>query len=230
MVGRKCRQHAAFRMKTLAAIIPAAMGLCGVGIPSLGRLMHGPTSAKHNIKRVCRFLCNADLECEAIASAIFRLFAPRQGRVLVLADWTDVANGKLLVFTLPCNGRTIPFFTRVLPKQVGDGALVRAEEEAMEALGRICRDRAEVIIVLDRGFGNKRWLASVRRAGFHHVQRLSSEFNVDTERYTGNFKELDLRRGPRTRDWGRGTMEEEEAIEGRLITAYDPKARNHGTW
>jgi hypothetical protein len=107
------------RLKTLAAIVPAATTLCGVGVLSLGRAMNTPTTAKHNIKRVERFLCNTGVESVALAHAIFNAFAPEQGPVLVLADWTDVANGKLLVFALPCNGRSLPFFVCVVPKNAG---------------------------------------------------------------------------------------------------------------
>lgn len=48
------------RLKTLAAIVPAAMELEGVGVLALGRAMAGPVSGKHNNKRVNRFLGNED--------------------------------------------------------------------------------------------------------------------------------------------------------------------------
>lgn len=213
------------RMKTLADIVPAAMVLCGVGLLTLGRTMCTRTTAKHNIKRVGRFLGNEAVESAAIARGIFNAFAPKQGYVLVLADWTDVANGKMLVFALPCNGRSIPFFTKVVAKKAGKGALVRAENEALKALGEICQDRSDIVIVADRGFGNKRWLRAVVRQGFHFVQRLSRVFFADTEHYIGNLRDLNLRRGKRVRDWGHGTLGEDEAIHGRLVTAYDKKAK-----
>jgi len=213
------------RMKTLAAIVPAAMGLCGVGVLALGRGMHTQTAAKHNIKRVGRFLNNAAVECEAIAQGLFQAFAPREGPLLVLADWTDVPNGKLLVFALPCNGRSVPFYTRVVPKKVGEGGLVQAETEALEALQRICGDRPDVIVVADRGFGNQRWVQAVGHQGFHFVQRLSNVFYADTEHYIGSLKELPVCSGRWIRDWGYGTLGEDGVIEGRLVTAYDRKAK-----
>ena len=214
------------RMKTLAHIVPAAMELCGVGVLSLGRSMRTRTTAKHNIKRVGRFLGNEDVEDTALARGIFNAFAPKQGRVLVLADWTDVANGKMLVFALPCNGRSVPFYTKVVAKKAGEGAMIRAENEALEALGEICGDRSEdIVMVADRGFGNQRWLRAVVRQGFHFVQRLSCVFFADTEHYIGNLRDLDLRRGKRVRDWGHGTLGEDGAIHGRLVTAYDKKAK-----
>ena len=213
------------RRKTLADIVPAAMELRGVGLLALGRTMCTQTTAKHNIRRVGRFLGNEAVESTALARGIFHAFAPKQGRVLVLADWTDVTNGKMLIFSLPCNGRSVPFFTKVVAKKAGDGALVRAEDEALEALGAICQDRSDIVMVADRGFGNQRWLGAVVRQGFHFVQRLSCVFFADTEHYIGNLRDLDLRRGKCVRDWGQGTLGEDEAIRGRLITAYDKQAK-----
>ena len=100
-----------------------------------------------------------------------------------------------------------------------------AENEALEALGEICRDRADIVLVADRGFGNQRWLRAATRQGFHFVQRLSRVFFADTEHYIASLKELDLRRGKKARDWGHGTLGEDGAIQGRLVTAYDKKAK-----
>lgn len=213
------------RMKTLAHIVPAAMLLGGVALHALGRGMRTGTTAKHNIKRVERFVGNAKVESMALAQGLFRAFAPQHGLVWVLADWTDVSNGKLLVFALPCNGRSIPFFTHVVPKQAGEGALVRAENEALERLAPLVQTRSNIVIVADRGFGNQRWLGAVARHGFHFVQRLSCVFFADTEEYIGALRDLNVRRGPRVRDWGHGTLGEDQAITGRLVTACDPKAQ-----
>ncbi len=213
------------RMKTLSAIVPAAMELFGVGVLALGRSMQTKTTCKHNIKRVNRFLGNASVEVEALAEGVFQAFAPEAGRVLVLADWTDVANGKLLVFSLPANGRSIPLFVKAVAKKAGEGAMIRAENEAIEALQRICHTRSQVIVVADRGFGNQRWIPGVKRLGFHFVQRVASIFYAETEGYIGKLDEMNLHRGARMRDWGYGTLGEDQAIEGRLVTAYDPEAK-----
>lgn len=213
------------RLKTLAAIVPAATELCGVGVLALGRSMNTATIAKHNIKRVDRFLGNEDVEVIALARGILNAFAPPKGPTFILADWTDVANGKLLVFTLPCNGRAVPFFARVVPKNAGEGRLIQAENDALQTLGSICAGRPDVRVIADRGFGNQRWIQAVRAEGFHFIQRLSCVFNVDTERHIGALRELNVRKGAPVRDWGWGTIGDDEAIEGRLITAYDPEAK-----
>lgn len=213
------------RMKTLANIVPAAAEFRGVGVLALGRGMENATTCKHNIKCVNRFLGNTSFEGEALAKGIFEAFAPEWGRVLVLADWTDVPNGKLLVFSLPANGRSIPFYTKVIAKKGGDGAMKRAEDEGLEALQRICQGRRDVVIVADRGFGNQRWVPTAKKLGFHFVQRVVGAFWADTECYMGKLEEMYLRKGARMRDWGHGTLGEDEAIEGRLVTAFDPDAK-----
>ena len=213
------------RAKTLANIVPAAMALLGVGVLALGRAMQTTTTGKHNIKRVNRFLGNGALEMELLAQAIFEMFAPASGRVLILADWTDVANGKLLVFSLPSNGRSIPFFASAVAKKAGEGAMIRCENESLEALQRICRNRCDVIVVADRGFGNQRWIPKVKSSGFHYVQRVAGVFFADTDDYIGKLDEMNLRQGARVCDWGKGTLGEDERIEGRLITAFDPDAK-----
>ena len=213
------------RMKTLAAIIPAAMDLFGVGVLALGRSMQTETTCKHNIKRVNRFLGNEALEGEALAQGIFEAFVPDVGRALVLADWTDVPNGKLLVFSLPANGRSIPFFTMVVAKKAGEGAMIRAENKALAALQRICRNGPEITLVADRGFGNQRWIPCAKGLGFHFVQRVSGMFYAETEHYIGKLDEMNLRGKTRIRDWGRGTLGEDQVIEGRLVTAFDPDAK-----
>lgn len=213
------------RAKTLADIVPAAMAMCGIGVLALGRAMNTATTGKHNIKRVNRLLGNTALEVEALAQGIFDTFALAVERVLVLADWTDVANGKLLVFSLPANGRSIPFFVKVIAKDAREGAMIKAENEALEALERICRHHPHVVIVADRGFGNKRWITRVQHHGFHFVQRVNSVFFAETEHYIGKLHDMDVRKGARIRDWGRGTIGEDECIRGRLITAFDPEAK-----
>jgi hypothetical protein len=214
------------RLKSIAAIVPAAMQLCGIGVLALGRAMQTGTSAKHNIKRVARFLDNDAVEGMALARAIVEAFAPPPGVAMqVVVDWTDVPNAKLLVFALPCNGRSLPFFVRVAPKNAGEGGLIQAEDEGLRALRAIVGKDREVIVIADRGFGNQRWIGAVRAQGFHFVQRFSCVFNVDTEHYIGALRELNVRRGKRIRDWGHGTIGEEEAIEARLVTAYDPEAK-----
>ena len=116
-------------------------------------------------------------------------------------------------------------FTKAVAKKAGEGALIRAENQALEAMQRICRNRPDVILVADRGFGNQRWISHAKDLGFHFVQRLSSVFYAETQEYIGKLDEMDLRRGHRIRAWGYGSLGEDQVIEGWLVTAFDPDAK-----
>lgn len=215
------------RGKTLAAIVQGALAMNGMGVLSLGRAMTTATSAKHNIKRVNDFLGNEAVEVEAVARGLFEAFAPSHGLALVLVDWTDMPNAKMLVFALPRSGRALPFLGLSVPKQAGEGMIRQAEERGLEMLARVVGERPDValVTVADRGFGNKRWLTDLRTRGWHFVQRLSRNLMVDVEEHIGTLKELSVRRGSKPKDRGWGVFGQDEEIEGRLITVFDKEAK-----
>ena len=131
------------RMKSLASIVSGAMRMQGSGVLALGRAMDGPTSAKHRIKRVDRFLGNPQVEIDAVYEAVFHQFRPRTGPVVVLADWTDRHRFQQLMLALPCNGRALPIYCATVPKGDGsgahDGLMIQAEREALETLALVER-------------------------------------------------------------------------------------------
>ena len=217
------------RMKTLAAVVSAAVLMRGVGVLALGRAMAGEVAAKHCIKRVWRFLRNDGVETEALSAALFRFLLPVTGRVIVLADWTDLHPFQQLVFSFPRDGRALPFLCITIRKSEseggGDGEMVAAEQRALAVLERMCPPGLKLILVADRGFGNVRWLGDVRKRGWHFVQRLSCIHNVNVATHIGTFKELGIRRGWRPRDWGVGTIDECEWGPVRVVTVFERDAQ-----
>ena len=216
------------RAKTLAAIVSAALLMKGIGVLALGRAMSGEVAAKHCIKRVWRFLRNGDVETEALWAALFRFLRPPAGRTIVLADWTDLFPFQQLVFSLPRDGRALPFVCITIRKGTSEeenkGAMVEAESRALEMLARMCPPELSVLIVADRGFGHPRWLTDIQKRGWDFVQRLSHIHQVCVERHMGTLKELGIRRGRRPHDWGWGTMDEQEFGPLRLVTVFERDA------
>lgn len=216
------------RCKTLAAIVSAALVMRGVGVLALGRAMAGNTTAKHRIKRVWRFLRNEDVETESVYAALFRFLRPPTGRTLVLVDWTDLHPFQQLVFSLPRDGRALPFLCITIRKGTNEeenkGAMKAAEQRALAMLARICPPTVIPILIADRGFGHPRWLSDIQNRGWGFVQRLSSIHHVCVEQHMGTLKELGIRRGWRARDWGWGTMDEQEFGPIRLVTVFEREA------
>jgi hypothetical protein len=217
------------RAKTLAAIVSAALLMKGVGVLALGRAMSGEVAAKHCIKRVWRFLRNDQFESEMLFAALFRFLRPPTGQTIILVDWTDLHPFQQLVFSFPRDGRALPFMVITVRKGTSEeenkGVMVAAERRAMEMLSRICPAGVCPILIADRGFGHPRWLAEIQKRGWRFVQRLSHIHQVCVEQHMGTLKELGIRRGWRSRDWGWGTMDEQAFGPLRLITVFDREAQ-----
>lgn len=215
------------RAKTLAAIVSGALAMRGVGVLALGRAMSGEVAAKHYIKRVWRFLRNNDVETDSFCAGLFNFLRPRTGRTVILVDWTDLAPFQQLVFSLPRDGRALPFLWITIRKKAKEeenkGVMVAAEKRALDMLARMCPVGLQPVLIADRGFGHPRWLADIRSRGWHFVQRLSHIHQVNVDKHIGTLKELGIRRGWCARDWGWGTMDEQEFGPIRLVSVFERK-------
>lgn len=212
------------RRRTLAAVVAAAMQMRGVGVLALGRAMAGAVGAKHCIKRVWRFLRNESLECEEVSRALLGALLPSKGPVVVLVDWTDLAPFQQLVFALPRDGRALPFLGRTIPKEV-EGAVVRAEKDALAALACLAPPERPLVLVADRGFGHTRWLDDVQNWGWGFVQRVAGHLAVELPAYYGPLAGLDIPRGDAVRDWGWGTFTDTNPRRARFVSVFSEDAK-----
>ena len=209
------------RLKTLAALVAAAMRRAGVGVLALGRAMAGRTSAKHCIKRVWRFLKNESVEQEAVHRALLGQSLHAVTPSIVLADWTDLYPFQSLVLAVARDGRALPFHSKTIPKKCGTGRKVDADARALEFLSAALPSETEATVVADRGFGRTRWIKEVCRCGLRFVQRLDKGLTV----YTGagsycKLSELAVERGEPARDWGMCTLGEKNPFSARLLTVW----------
>lgn len=216
------------RLKTLAAIVSAAMCMTGVGVLALGRAMAGEVAAKHCIKRVWRFLRNSAVECESISHALFSCLAPKAGSIVVLVDWTEIEPYQQLVCALPRDGRALPFWSKTILRLCEEGEMVAAEEEALEALGRICPGNRTLVLIADRGFGNTRWLNSIAKRGWSYVQRLAGNRGIEIRGEICQLRHLPIPDRSHCLDWGPGRLTGAESVRARLVTARNEAAKE--TW
>jgi hypothetical protein len=219
------------RLKTLAAVVSGALVMKGVGVLALGRAMagRGEIGAKHCIKRVWRFLRNPGVELEAVHAGLLASLCPARGPVVVLADWTDLGPFQQLVFSLPRDGRALPFLSVTVPKGQfrgdQDGSMIYAEGQALTSLKRICPPGRQLVLVADRGFGHGRWLWEVQRRGWQFVQRLSSTQSVEVRDYIGALGELGIPQDSPARDWGPGALSTHPQVRLRLISVHAAQAQ-----
>lgn len=214
------------RLKTLSALVAGAMHMKGVGVLALGRAMEGSTAAKHRIKRVWRFLRNPGVENLQVSRALFTSLMPAKGRIIILCDWTDLDPFKQLVFTLPKDGRSLPFLSLTIMKEHGEeGAMIEAEGKALAYLALIIPPGREVVIIADRGFGNHRWIQDIRKWGWHFVQRISGNLFVDAGEYKGPVSGMPIIRGAASKDWGKCYITQEHLFDARLVTIHESDAK-----
>ena len=213
------------RKKTLCALVAAAMKKCGAGVLALGRAMGGRTAAKHSIKRTWRFFRNESVEIDEVHKAIFLNTYPKQGRIVVLADWTDLPPYRSLVLSLVRDGRSVPLYSRTIPVCCGEGGMVKVESEALAFLSTLVEADRKVIIVADRGFGHSRWVSDVTSYGWNYVQRLTCNMTVYTEEYYCLLSELGVVRGDKPRSLGISTTHEKNSFGGRLSVVWSEEAK-----
>ena len=136
--------------KTLCALDAVAMQKCGAGVLALGRAMRSRTTAKHSIKRVWRFLRNGAVEAASVHKAIFFSTYPNNGAIVVPADRTVLHPHKSLILSLVSDGRSVPFYSSIVPVSCGEGGMATIESRALGFLSTLAEDGREVIIVADR--------------------------------------------------------------------------------
>lgn len=210
------------RLKTLAALVSAAMRRVGVGVLALGRAMPSAAGAKHRIKRVWRFLRNPMVEIPAVLSALMASAVPRRGPLVVLVDWTDLPPYRSLMLALARDGRSVPLFSKTI--EICGGSMVAAEEQALAFLARCAPAGRRVIVVADRGFGHGRWIGAVAARGWSYVVRLRKQMLVCTGTAYCKLAHLGLRRGSAARHWGHVTLSDYRPTPTRLVSRWQRDA------
>jgi hypothetical protein len=229
-LSRKVKQMRRSRIKTLAALVSAAMRRLGSGVPALGRALPGLVSAKHCIKRVWRFLRNNQVELDAVHSALLRQLLPAKGfPLIVLMDWTEFPPMQTLTLSVAHDGRAVPFYSKTLPKKCGEGRMNDAESRALAFLSCVEARRTEVIVLADRGFGYKRLVEECERLGLCYLFRTIKGFLAYSERGAHCFlSELGLREGDGPKCWGKTTLGSVYPFTTRLITVW--RRGSEGPW
>jgi hypothetical protein len=140
-------------------------------LTELGRNLPGPSSIKHRVKAVDRFMGSS-----AIQSAVSRLYGAlatlllcSKERPVLLVDWTGVGPGLcLLSAKIAFAGRALTILSRTYPEK--KKANPDAERAFLEELKTIVPPRCRPVLVTDAGFLFK-WVDCVRACGWDYVGR-----------------------------------------------------------
>jgi hypothetical protein len=107
--------------------------------------------------------------------AVLALFAPGNGCLLLLIDWTMHRDRcRSLWIMLPVGGRAVPLAFWLAPNTLGKGAQRTFEDEALLQLRGWLPRRRRAILIGDRGFRGRDRMKFLQRLKFRFVLRITS--------------------------------------------------------
>jgi hypothetical protein len=166
-----------------------------IGVAAIGRGMRTKTSAKHNIKRLARYLANDKINIEASLLALQKILYSGINRLLISIDWTVITNHgyQVLKATVAAEGRGIPIAFKTYKEGLIKNKQTIYEKELIKYLSNIIPDDIQVIIIADRGFGMKSELINyIKKVGFNYVMRTKGEYRVESKIFSGKLKDFNI--------------------------------------
>ena len=194
---RVCASLRLSQAKTLSELVLAACHLTRASLAELGRClaMHTPVTVKAFIKRVDRFVGNANVEpAEAMRGIVEFLAQPRK-KLLILMDWVDIRSFPCIMLAARIRGRALPLLWTICR----DHELHRSRNNLEYALFQLLRTMVpastQIVVLADRGFGRAEMARECQTLGFDFLIRIQPDVHVKHREYTGKLLDLPVTRG-----------------------------------
>jgi hypothetical protein len=195
------------------------------GVAAIGRSMRGSAFAKHNIKRVDRFLGNGRVDTAALSEALLKWAAQPGQKLVLVMDWTDLpGDRKMLTLAIPSRGRAIPVHSRVVDLKVMYKSQNSLEEGLIRELLVLLPAGVRVVIVADRGFGRTSLMRELKRLRVSFVLRVQENVVVRHEGRRRLLKELTPRKG-RTLSLRQVEYRDENSVSINMVLTWRHKMK-----
>jgi hypothetical protein len=184
------------QVKTLAALVSAALGVQRISLANIGRQMLG--AAKHQIKRTWRFCVNDRIEtADAMRPIVAKLLKKRKKKLLIAVDWVDIKGFQTLLASVVLKGRSIPIAWATTTGHVYEGHRSRNafEESLLLVLRSMIPRQIKVVILADRGFGRTALATFCQRQGFGYVIRIKPAVTVRLHGFRGQLLDYPVHKG-----------------------------------
>jgi hypothetical protein len=137
---------------------------------------------KHQLKRVGRALNTPLLTAKVVFPALMRWAVTQalvQGRVLILIDYTDIADRfSILWAAVNWKGRALPIYCFALVRSKIDTSQNRIEEAFIKRVWSLLPAEHQYILVADRGFGRASLIQWLQKEQIRYILRLKSDVYV----------------------------------------------------
>jgi|WetSurMetagenome_2_1015567.scaffolds.fasta_scaffold170737_2 hypothetical protein len=179
--------------KTLGYLVYGLMNSQKVGVASIGRSMESTTTARHNIKRVARYLSNRVFSVRKTLTTYQKIILSGSTTVYLIMDWTLIKNKgyQTLSANIISDGRSIPLIFKTYKE--GNIAYKQTlyEIEMLKEIRKMIGYEVKVYVCVDRGFGQKpEVLKSISDLGFFYIARCKETFFVEMKKYSGKIKDF----------------------------------------
>jgi hypothetical protein len=150
------------------------------------------TSARHNIKRVARYIGNKRINIDNALKPIQNLILNHCKKLFIAIDWTKIKNNfELLKATVVCEGRTIPFLYKTYDKSKIKNKQTKIEIEFIKKLRSEIPDNIQTFILMDRGFGQKaKLLKIIEKLNFYYITRTRERLYIKSKKFCGLLEDF----------------------------------------
>jgi hypothetical protein len=208
------------RADCLANLTYALMRAGRLGVAEIGRFVPTPTTDKHHVKAVDRFLGNQAIDLLPLWSGLIALACYRTTRLFVLIDWTDLGNGfEVLKATVSYGGRSQPVAWVTTRKGYYGRSRNLFESNFCRLLKTLLPPGVELVIVADRGFARVTLFRALKKAGIWFIIRVRRDVHLVHGRGRGRLEDRRMELG-RTRDLEDALYTDRSPIRVRCVITW----------
>jgi hypothetical protein len=108
------------------------------------------------------------------------------GEVFISIDWTESDRICTLTANILLEGRSIPLWAKTYFKGRGcKGKQIAIEKQALDVLSRLKNDKYKIIVIGDRGFGNRRMAEGCKSHKLDYIFRIKGNIWVKSSTFDG---------------------------------------------
>jgi hypothetical protein len=206
------------RGRCFARLVYALMHSRRLGVAEIGRRIPTPTSDKHHIKSVDRFLGNPKVELDRLWTQLMALASCASKRLYVFIDWTDLHHHgfEVLQAAVSFGGRSLPIAWTTARKGEYSRSRNRIETTFCLLLKRLAPADVELVLIADRGFARASLMRALQKAHIPFIIRVRKDVHLIHGRGEGPLRSRVIARG-QIRDFEGALYGDNARFPGRCI-------------
>lgn len=176
------------RVLSLSNGVIGVLHSAALGVHAIGRGLALATGGldRHGVKQTDRFLSNRNIDPDSLSPLWVRFVLADRKKVFINLDWTefDKDDHTMLVASVQTDhGRSTPLMWKTVQKSMLLGQRNNHEDELLQRLRAAIPRTVEVIIVADRGFGDRKLFAFLLEdLQFGYIIRFKANIMVANEK------------------------------------------------